>query len=93
MRSVVWTGAPGLADEARPALPNRAMPVVWQSAGWGAVSSAVGRVAGRFPGRCGGLWAVFADRAGRGGRVRRVNGICVLHVASYTTHSQSPYDT
>lgn len=39
-------GAPGLADEARAALPNRAMPVVWQSAGWGAVSSAVGRVAG-----------------------------------------------
>ena len=37
-------GAPGLADEARPALPNRAMPVVWQLAGLGAVSSAVGRV-------------------------------------------------
>ena len=40
-------GAPGLADEARPALPNRAMPVVWQLAGLGAVSSAVGRVWGR----------------------------------------------
>ena len=53
-------GAPGLADEARAALPNRAMPVVWQSAGWGAVSSAVGRVC---RGRCAG--GVFAD----GGRV------------------------
>ena len=52
-------GAPGLADEARPALPNRAMPVVWQLAGLGAVSSAVGRVWGRCAG------GVFAD----GGRV------------------------
>ena len=84
MRSVVWTGAPGLADEARPALPNRAMPVVWQSAGWGAVSSAVGRVAG-VPGPD--VWAVFSFSPTGWAPRPRVNGIILRPTRRFVYHT------